>query len=191
MQDKITATPIEYAEDTRGSPAPSIDLFAILAAVLRHWKLITAVTLSVSVATYGVVKFVPRLYKSTVEILVYDPQGQIDAAVQKPISPFVDAFNYEAMNTEIRVIKSKSVALRVAGELGLDRDPEFQPYNLFADLAQRLGLPHLGRADNNNGGTMGGTEPNKAARLDAAADTLLGKLEVWPDSYVISISIAS
>ncbi|HEY2528478.1 MAG TPA: polysaccharide biosynthesis tyrosine autokinase, partial [Xanthobacteraceae bacterium] len=136
----------------------------------------------------------PPEYKSTVEILVYDPQGQIDAAVQKPISPFVDAFNYEAMNTEIRVIKSKSVALRVAGELGLDRDPEFQPHNLFADVAAWPGFHRLGRADNNNGNnglTMGGAEQDKAARLDEAADALLDKLEVFPDSYVISISITS
>jgi exopolysaccharide transport family protein len=191
MQEKIPAAPIEYAEDIGGSPAPSIDFFAILAAVLRRWKLITAVTLSVSSATYGVLKLVPPLYKSTVEIRVYDPQGQIDASVQKPISPFVDAFNYEAMNTEIHVIKSKSVALRVAGELGLDRDPEFQPHKLFADLAQWLGFPHLGRADNNNDQTTGGIEQDKAVRLDEAADTLLEKLEVWPDSYVILISITS
>jgi capsular exopolysaccharide synthesis family protein len=190
LHDEISAG-LEYGEDIGGSPAPSIDLFAILAAVLRCWKLITVVTLSVSIATYGVLKFVPPEYKSTVEILVYDPQGQIDAAVQKPISPFVDAFNYEAMNTEIQVIKSKSVALRVAGELGLDRDPEFQPHDLFADLAQRLGFSHPGRVDNNNGRTMGGAEQDKAARLDEAADALLGKLEVWPDSYVISISITS
>jgi succinoglycan biosynthesis transport protein ExoP len=191
MQDKIPAAPIEYGEDIGGSPAPSIDLFAILAAVLRRWKLISVVTLSVSIATYGAVKLVPPLYKSTVEILVYDPQGQIDAAVQKPISPFVDAFNYEAMNTEIRVIKSKSVALRVAAELGLDRDPEFQSHDLFADLAQWLGFPHLSRADINNDRPTGGTEQHKAARLDEAADVLLGKLDVWPDSYVISISITS
>ena len=143
MQDEIPAPPIEYSEDIGGAPAPSIDLFATLAAVLRRWKLITAVTLSVSIATYGVLKLVPPVYKSTVEILVYDPQGQIAAAVQKPISPFVDAFNYEEMNTEIQVIKSKSVALRVARELGLDTDPEFQSHDLFADLAQWLGFPHL------------------------------------------------
>ena len=127
MQDQVPAAPIEYVEDMGGAPAPSIDLFAILAAVLRRWKLITAITLSALFATYGVLKLVPSLYKSTVEILVLDPQRQIDAAVQKPISPFVDAVSFEAMNTEIKVIKSKSVALRVARELGLDRDPEFQP----------------------------------------------------------------
>ena len=97
---------MEYVEDTGGGPAPSIDLFAILAAVLRRWKLNTAITLAASIATYGVMKLVPPRYNSTVEILVYDPQRQIDAAVQKPISPFVDAVGFDAMNTEIKVIKS-------------------------------------------------------------------------------------
>src|SRR5271170_1878133 len=123
-----------------GAPAPSIDLFAILVAVPRRWKLITAITLSALIATYGVLQFVPSHYKSIVEILVYDPQQEINAAVQKPISPFVDAVGNEAMNTEIAVLKSKSVALRVASELGLDQDPEFQPRNRLADLAERFGL---------------------------------------------------
>jgi succinoglycan biosynthesis transport protein ExoP len=174
-----------------GAPAPSIDLFAILAAVLRRWKLITAITLAALIATYGVLKLVPSLYKSTVEILVFDPQRQIDAAVQKPISPFVDAVGYDAMNTEINVIKSKSVALRVARELGLDRDPEFQPQNRLAALAERLGFLRLGRADNNSAQTIGGTEEEKAQKLDQAADELRGRLQVWPESYIISVSTTS
>src|SRR2546423_1766445 len=178
---------MEYVEDTGGGPAPSIDLFAILAAVLRRWKLITAITLAASIATYGVMKLMPPRYKSTVEILVYDPQRQIDAAVQKPISPFVDAVGFDAMNTEIKVIKSKSVALRVARELGLDRDPEFQPHNRLAELAERLGFPSLGRADDNSPQPTGGTEEQKAEKLDQAADALLGGLEVWPESYIISV----
>ncbi|MGH9811108.1 MAG: hypothetical protein ACRD9W_28340, partial [Terriglobia bacterium] len=112
--------------------------------------------------TYCVVKLaVPSRYKSTVEILVYDPQQQIDATVQKPISPFVDAVGNDAINTEINILRSKSVALRVASELGLDTDPEFQPAHEFrighlvgrlgiaaerlglADLAERLGITTL------------------------------------------------
>ncbi len=174
-----------------GAPAPPIDLFAILAAVLRRWKLITAITLSALTATYGVLQFVPSLYKSTVEILVFDPQRQIDAAVQKPISPFVDAVGSDAMSTEINVIKSKSVALRVARELGLDSDPEFQPRNRLAELAERLGFPGLGRADNNSAQTIGGTEEEKAEKLDQAADALRGRLQVWPESYIIFVSTTS
>ncbi|MBV8506160.1 MAG: polysaccharide biosynthesis tyrosine autokinase [Alphaproteobacteria bacterium] len=190
LQDQVPAR-IEYFEDMGGAPPPSIDLFAILAAVLRRWKLIAAITLSASVATYGVVKLLPSTYKSTVEILVYDPQRQIDAAVQKPISPFVDVVGYDAMSTEINIIKSKSVALRVAKELGLDRDPEFQPQSRLAELAERLGFPGLNQADKNSAQTIGVTEDENAERLDQAADALLGKLQVWPESYIIFVSTTS
>jgi uncharacterized protein involved in exopolysaccharide biosynthesis len=155
LLNKVPAVPIEYTENLGVAQAPSIDLLAILRAVLRRWKLIATITLSVSIATYGVVKLiVPSRYKSTVEILVYDPQQQIDTAVQKPISPFVDALGYEAINTEINVLKSKSVALRVASELGLDTDPEFQSHGLrighlakrLGIVAKRLGIPDLARS---------------------------------------------
>ena len=119
---------MEEFEGIGGPQAPSIDLFAILRGVLRRWKLVAAITLCTMIATYGVVKLVvPKRYKSTVEILVFDPQQQIDATVQKPISPFVDAVGNDAINTEINILKSKAVALRVATELGLDTDPDFQP----------------------------------------------------------------
>jgi polysaccharide biosynthesis transport protein len=191
LQEQVPAASIEYFEDMGGTPTPSIDLFAILAGVLRRWKLITAITLSMCTATYGVLKLKPLLYKSSVEILVFDPQRQIDAAVQKPISPFVDALGNDAMNTEIQVIKSKSVALRVARELGLDTDPEFQPRNLLADLAEWLGFPRLGRADKNSAQAIGGTEEEKAEKLDQAADALIAKLDVSQQSYIISVSTTS
>jgi polysaccharide biosynthesis transport protein len=151
MQNKDSAAPMEDIESIGGAQAPSIDLLAMLRRVLRRWKLVAAITLSTLIATYGVVKqIVPSQYKSTVEILVYDPQRQIDATIQKPISPFVDALGSDAINTEINILKSKSVALRVASELGLDTDPEFQSDGLrIGHLAQRLGIvaQRLGIAD--------------------------------------------
>jgi polysaccharide biosynthesis transport protein len=191
LQDEVPLEPIDYAEGVGGAPSPSIDFFALLPGVLRRWKLIAAITLSASIATYGVVQVVPSLYRSTVEILVFDPQRQIDAAIQKPISPFVDAIGYDAINTEINVIKSRSVALRVVKELGLDEDPDFQPHSRVADVAERLGFPRLARAFNNSARTSGGTEEEKAEKLDQAADTLIEKLGVSSDSYIISISITS
>ncbi len=143
---------MEDIEGIGGAQAPSIDLLAILRGVLRRWKLVATVTLCALIATYGAVKLVvPSRYKSTVEILVYDPQQQIDATVQKPISPFVDAVGNDAINTEISILRSKAVALRVASELGLDTDPEFQSREFrighlaqhVGSLATRLGLPDL------------------------------------------------
>ena len=68
---------MEDMEDMGGAQAPPMDVVAILRAMLRRWKLVAAITLSVSIATYGVVKLiVPSRYKSTVEILVFDPNNR-------------------------------------------------------------------------------------------------------------------
>jgi capsular exopolysaccharide synthesis family protein len=205
---------MEDSEGTGAVQAPSMDLFAILGGVLRRWKLVAAIALSVSIATYGVVKLiVPARYKSTVEILVYDPQQQIDATVQKPISPFVEALGSDAISTEINILKSKSVALRVAGELGLDADPDFQSHGLrigdlakrlrivakrlgIADLAERLGIADLAerlrfaglvRAYDNSEQAVSATE-EKAEKLDRAADQLIKNLDIYQDSYIIFVS---
>jgi succinoglycan biosynthesis transport protein ExoP len=201
---------MEDIEGLGGSQAPSIDLLAILRGVLRRWKLVAAITLSVCIATYSIVKLiVPSRYKSMVEILVYDPQQQIDATVQKPISPFVDAVGNDAINTEINILKSKSVALRVASELGLDTDPEFQSHGLqigdlakplgtvakrlgIADLAERLGIPDLTERFGFVG--LGGAYDNreqteeKAEKLDRAADQLIKSLDIYQDSYIMFVS---
>src|SRR5262245_17025624 len=95
-----------------GGQGPSVDLRSVLAAVLRRWKLVTIIPLLALGVTYGAMKTVAPIYKSTVDILIFDPQRQIDEAVQKRISPFTDAIDVAAMSTEIEVIKSRSLALR-------------------------------------------------------------------------------
>jgi succinoglycan biosynthesis transport protein ExoP len=181
--------PVELAGNAQTAPT---DLFAIVGSVLRRWKLIAVILVFALTATYGGLKLVPTLYKSTAEILVLDPQRQIDSAVQKPVSPFVDAVNNEAMNTEIEVIKSKSVALRVAKELGLDRDPEFQPHSRLSQLAERLGLPRLGSADSTAQAT-GDMNEEKVEKLDQAADALLQRLQIERVlfSYILTVSATS
>jgi polysaccharide biosynthesis transport protein len=217
MQNKDLAAPMEDIESIGGAQASSTDLLTLLRAVLRRWKLIAAVTLSVLFATYGVVKLiVPSRYKSTVEILVFDPQQQIDATVQKPISPFVDAVSGDAILTEINILKSKSVALRVVSELGLDTDPEFQSHGLrfghlakqlglanrlgitdlaerfgIADLAKRFGFANLIRAYDNSEQPISAAE-EKAERLDGAAEELIKRLDISQDNtYIISVSATS
>jgi polysaccharide biosynthesis transport protein len=214
MQNKDSAAPMEDIEDMGGAQAPSIDVVAILRAMLRRWKLVAAITLSVSIATYGVIKLiVPSRYKSTVEILVFDPQQQIDATVQKPISPFVDALSGDAIGTEISILKSKSVALRVVSELGLDTDPEFRSHGLrlgqvarrlgrvakrlgivdlaerlgIADLAERVGIAGSVRAFEDSEQTTI-TMEEKADKVDRAADELIKRLDISQDSYIISVS---
>jgi len=191
VQDETLEMPVELMEDMGGTRLPSRDLFAILAAVLGRWKLIATVTLFAIATTYGVLKVMPSNYKSTVEILVYDPQQQINVEVQKPIFPFVDDVGNDAMSTEIDILKSKSVALRVASELGLDKDPEFQPHSRLAELASRLGLSRLARALRHSSPAPSGAENKKAERLDLAADELLKSLQVWQEAYILFVTATS
>jgi succinoglycan biosynthesis transport protein ExoP len=167
--------------------APSIDVFAIIGSVMRRWKLIACLAVAGLVAAHVAARQMRPLYKSTVELLVYDPQRQIDAAVQKPISPFVNAIGYDAINTEVSIIKSKSVALRVASELQLDQDPEFHPRSRLAVIMQSLGVSRfIGAA-----GDAEATATTEAERLDQAADVLMSRMDASPNSYIISITAAS
>jgi polysaccharide biosynthesis transport protein len=215
--NKDPATPMEDFDATSGAQAAPMDVLALVRGVLRRWKLVTFITLAVSIAAYAIVKtVVPSRYKSTVEILVYDPQQQIDATIQKPISPFVDALGGEAINTEINILKSKSVALRVASELGLDTDPEFQTRGVpgrrltdrigslskqlgitslaerlgIADLPERLGFGGSNQAEENKERSLTPAE-EKAENLDLAADELIKRLDISQDSYIISVSATS
>ena len=147
-----------------GAQAPSMDLLAVLSGVLRRWKLIAAITLSALITTYGALKLVPHSINQQSRYSFTIRNDKWTPTVQKTISLFEDALDNGAINTEINVLKSKSVALRVASELGLDRDPEFQSHDRIADLAgwlrigdlsqrlgiadlvERLGFPGLGRA---------------------------------------------
>ena len=174
------------ARPNAGAPNAPVDLLSIAAALLRRWKLIVACPLVVLVLTWAVLKLVPPLYKSTAEILVFDPQQQLDYSVQKQVSPFVDAVDNVAMDTEVAVIKSNALALRVAKELRLDGDPEFQPHSRLAFL-DRIGW---------FGGKQripGNPEEQRAQRLDWGADALLGQLtaERVIFTYIISVSVSS
>jgi succinoglycan biosynthesis transport protein ExoP len=184
--------PVNFVARPEDAPVPQIDLLSIFGAVLRRWKLIIAILLLALIATYGLLRMVPSLYQSTVEILIFDPQRQIDAAVQKPISPFIDAVDNTAMTTEIEVIKSKSVALRVAQELGLDKDAEFQRRSRLAMLAERLGLARLHWFDEPPQ-PAGDPDKMSAQRLEWAAEALRQKLKIERVglTYILAISVTS
>ena len=191
MRGQVSA-PVNFVAQAEDAQVPQLNLLSVFLAVLRRWKLIIAILLLALLATYGLLRVVPSLYQSTVEILIFDPQRQMDDAVQKRVSPFIDIVDNVAMTTEIEVIKSKSVALRVATELGLDKDPEFQPRSRLSVLTERLGLPHLHWFDE---APQSAGDPDKmsAQRMDWAAEALGQKLKVERVglTYILSISVAS
>src|SRR5579864_6791832 len=175
-----------------GVQRPSVDLRWIAGIAQRRWRLIVAIPVVALIATYGVLAMVPSLYKSTVEVLLFDPHTQLDldSAVQKRVSPF-DVDN-TAMNTEIQVIKSKAVELRVAKELDLGDDPEFQRHSRVSVWLNRLWLSGLSRF---GGSSQSAADPDKAGaeRVDEAAEALRRQIEVERVqlSYVLKIGVIS
>jgi succinoglycan biosynthesis transport protein ExoP len=182
-------------EGAQGAPSALPEVLLLVVSILRHWKLITAVGAFALTATYCALKIVPTSYKSTGQILVFDPQRQVTDSAQKPISSFIDATDDVAMNTEIEVIKSKLIALRVSRELNLHEDPEFQPsgglgaMSIWTDWLGQL-LPGPSEAIFQSAG-----DPDRAhdEKLDRAAGALIERLQVErvPLSYIISISATS
>ena len=57
-------------------------------------------------------------------------------------------------------------------------------------MAERLGFHALDRAPDNSGEVFGGAE-TKAEKLDRAADELIRRLDIWQDSYIITVSTTS
>jgi uncharacterized protein involved in exopolysaccharide biosynthesis len=84
------------------------------------------------------------------------------------------------------------VALRVAKELGLDKDPEFQPHSRFSALPE---WHRLTRLDQSAASPQTREDPDKtdAQKLDRAADALLQnvKVERVALSYILTISVSS
>ena len=189
--------------------AAPIDLRAMIGGLLRRWKLIVAVPLLALLGVHLVLKAVPSVYQASAQILVFDPH-QPDAGVvgQQPSSP--QGFDTVAINTEIEVLKSTSLLLRVAKDLKLYEDPEFQPHSRLATLLDRLGLSPNGWALTRlhalfpalNLGYLDGSDDhspiaNPAAALDkriaSAAATLRNhiRVEAVQLSYVLVVSATS
>lgn len=171
-----------------------IDIWSIVLAVLQRWKLIAVVTLFSLFVTYGILKAVPSTYKSTVEILVFDPEGRMDESIQKRVSPFVDMVDDVAMNTELQIITSKSLMLRVVKKLGLYKDPEFLLQNRLLLWLERFGVPKWWWSER-SGQTAEDRDPGKlrAKQIDDAAEALQNHVQAerMPYSYILSISAIS
>ncbi len=186
-----------------GIPAPletagaePVDLHSILGVLLRHWKLICVVPLLAMIATYLVLMFVPPKYKSTTEILIVNPKLQNEAG--RPLSAFdIDA---AAMSTEILLIQSKSLALRVAKELELDKEPNFPQAGITSQVLDGLGLPQLleslglsHRESSDEAEQPKDGSEHVTAALDEAAEELRQRIQVdrLGMAYVLSISITT
>ena len=159
-----------------------LDVRSIVGILLRHWKIVVAAPIATVALAVVVLALIPPLYKSSVEILVADPKRQANAVDEKRLSSLdVDA---AAIESEIQVLRSQSVALRAVDALHLDKDAEFTQPSGFAALLRRLRLR----------GNGAGERPRGApSATEAAAASLHERLTVEriEYSYALRLSVMS
>jgi capsular exopolysaccharide synthesis family protein len=121
-----------------GSPA-TIDIRAVLQGMLRRWWLIVGVPMLFLLAVFGASEVIPPVYKAGVQVLIFDPQRS-NMGVSEASQPMRE-LDVVAINTEIEIIKSAALSLRVAQELKLDQNPEFQQHRHFEWLRGQMAPP--------------------------------------------------
>jgi polysaccharide biosynthesis transport protein len=198
------SSPLLSEESAEGSP---VDIRALIDGLVRRWRLIAAIPLICFLVTLTGLQLVPSSYLASSQLLIFDPQWRTEVPVGEQRSPSVN-FDTVAINTEIEVLKSAALALRVARELRLDQYPEFQQHSRVAGLVDQLGLsgavvrlrellePHsFGEAEPAADHLAVAPDPAKVEdeRIDIAAAILRERLQVdrLPFSYVLVVSVIS
>jgi succinoglycan biosynthesis transport protein ExoP len=163
------------------------DLRWFVGALLRNLKLVVALPLIAASMAYGVLHFVKPLYGSTTEILAVDTKRTNDPVGDRRLSPF--DVDQAAVASEIALIMSQSVAMRVVKQLKLDTDPEFLQSSFetfFKNVRLSVGLP----LNPTSTPSLDGTSRNLERAIYELRERHL-KVERQGISYVLAISATS
>ena len=152
--------PLPHSAYANTSPeSPAITIADILLTLRREWRLpLVGLLIGLAGATAADILFVPKLYKSTAQIL-------IDRSVNRffQTSKILDEPYFDDAETggQIYVLSSESLILPIVRSMDLAHDPEF-----VGDLNDRstqsswgIGNPHK---DLKTVRRLGGRTPNRA-----------------------------
>jgi polysaccharide biosynthesis transport protein len=172
--------------------ASHVDIRSIAGILLRHVKLVVGLPLVFIAAAVLILSIIAPQYRSAVQILIVDPRQPTGSADDKRLSSLdVDA---AAVSSQVEVMQSRSLALTVARDQGLDKDKEFTRTEGILDVLTRFDvLKKLGFGNAASPPAAATGIENVSPELDRAADKLRRKLQVerLQFSYVLSASVTS
>jgi capsular exopolysaccharide synthesis family protein len=139
----------------------------ILNILLRRWRYVFYIPILAIVFTCVLLAKMEPRYRSTAEILLVDPTAQ-NLGQGSPTPTYIG--DSATVESEIHLLQSQSLALRVVREFHLDSNPEFAEFS----NAQRL-------------------SPNVDDQLYAVADALQKRIQVirLQSSYVLAVSVTA
>src|SRR4051794_26769581 len=130
----VTYTPQHGHGWERNGPGP---FDAALGFLRRHYLVIAITAALCLVASIGYLKIVPPTYSADVKIML----GTSKVAVVQPQPPVQDDPPLD-MESQIEILKSKSIAIAVISKLNLADDPDFNgkggPLHGAVDVVRRL-----------------------------------------------------
>lgn len=163
-----------WASEPPASGGLNIDVRATWAALYRNRRLIGAIVAAALLVAIAIIYLSTSIFQATAKIQI-DQQStrvlQSEDVAPNDASQDADRF----LQTQMDVIQSRSLADRVARDLGLYNSPDF---------AQRMGLRPVEAPSGNAG---------QAARQDQVLSALQGNLKVTlpVDSRVVSLAFTS
>lgn len=95
----------------------------LLSLARRRWRLIAVVTAAGGLGTLLACQALTPLYTSSAAVMI-DPRAPKHAATADPLA-FMPPSEESVRKNEMALIRSRTVAERVAATLGLEQDPEF------------------------------------------------------------------
>lgn len=111
----IQATPVEYVPANEG-----LDLHALIAVMIRRWRVIAAVGALVFAAVLLILWLQPREYTATASIMINPRENQVVGAEQALVQ---GPPNAAVVDSEIEILRSPRIAQGVVEALHLDIDP--------------------------------------------------------------------
>lgn len=123
--DSLPASRTEFVPpQAHGTRSPD-DLFATLRKITRHYWIVLAAAAAAFVIAMAAVGTLTPLYTATAEILIGAPVNDAGNTLAPGERQSVDS---EAVQSQARIVTSRTIARRVVEKLALDQDPDFNPY---------------------------------------------------------------
>jgi len=124
-RDPLPVSNAHFAAPPAQGSRSSDDLFATLRKLARHYWIVLAVAATAFVVAMIAVRSLTPLYTATAEILIGAPVNDAGSSLAPGERQSVDS---EAVQSQARIVTSRTIARRVVEKLALDQDPDFNPY---------------------------------------------------------------
>ncbi len=181
-------SPVSTDNPHASPPAESstqADLRKLLSVIWRRRGMISAITILMTLLTYGLTAQFTPLYRAQAQILI--EAGKVNVLdVESIVSG--GRSDSEAIRSEVEVLRSRRVAEKVIDKLGLMSDAEFN-----RSLAPKKGISAWISSLAGDGSTDTSEEWKKEQERTQVVDAFLGHLSVDPvrNARVIRISFVS